>query len=213
MLLVDDHALVRRGLRQLLEESGVDVVGEAADGRAAVPLALGLRPQVVLMDLNMPGASGLDATRELAERAPWIRIVILTISASAGDVLAAIAAGACGYLLKTTPLAELVGAVRGAADGQAIISPSIAALLVSRIREQERWQAIPATALDELSARELDVLRLLAEGRENAEIAAALYITPHTVKHHISSILTKLGLKNRVEAAVFAVRSGILARG
>ncbi len=213
VLLVDDHALVRRGLRHVLAENGLEVVGEAGDGAAAVRLVLARLPQVVLMDLNMPGTSGIEATRQLAQHAPEVRVVVLTISASSADILAAITAGACGYLLKTAPPEEIEAAVRAAAAGQTVISPTIASTLVDHVREHERLQTIPRPVAEELSERELEVLRLLAEGRENAEIAQELYISLATVKHHISNILTKLGAKNRVEAAVLAVRGGVLVEG
>ncbi len=213
VLLVDDHALVRRGLRHVLAERGLEIVGEAGDGAAAVRLVLDRRPEVVLMDLNMPGTSGIEATRELARRAPGVRVVVLTISASSADILAAITAGACGYLLKTAPPEEVEAAVRAAAAGQTVISPTIASTLVDHVREHERLQTVPRPVAEELSEREVEVLRLLAEGRENAEIAQELYISLATVKHHISNILTKLGAKNRVEAAVLAVRGGVLATG
>ncbi|MCA1700569.1 MAG: response regulator transcription factor [Actinobacteria bacterium] len=206
MLLVDDHQLYRGGLRQLLEEEGLAVVGEAPSGRAAVELARELAPDVVIMDLNMPGMSGVEATRRVAAVCPSTRVLVLTISADQKDLIDAVMAGACGYLVKDASTAELVRAIRGAAAGESLISPRIAGDLLSHVRERtavEEAEVAPA----ELSEREREVLKLVAEGKDNAEIAAALFLSQGAVKKHISNILMKLQVENRIQAAVYAVRS------
>ncbi len=208
VLLVDDHRFFRSGLREMLAEQGLRIAGEAASGDEAVELAELLAPDVVLMDLNMPGISGVEATRRLAARAPRVRVVMLTISADDADVVEALMAGACGYLLKDSSVDELVGGVRAAARGESSLSPRVATRLLAHIRDG--GAAREDTVRTDLSERELEVLRLLTEGKANAEIATALYISPKTVKNHIASILLKLQMENRIQAAVYAVRSGII---
>jgi DNA-binding NarL/FixJ family response regulator len=207
VVVIDDHDLFRRGLRELLEEQGLRVVGEAADGTEGVRLALHALPDVVVVDLNMPGLSGVEATRRLAVAAPTVRVLVLTISADDGDVLAAIEAGACGYLLKDASIAQIASGVKAAAAGESLISPRIAIRLLDRLRISGTDDRVERA---ELSERELEVLRLLAAGRDNREIAEALVISPRTAKNHISSILAKLQMENRVQAAVYAVRRGLV---
>lgn len=209
VLLVDDHALFRGGLRSLLEEYGVQVVGEAATGEAATRQVAELLPDVVVMDLNMPGMGGVEATRKLATLAPATRVLVLTISAEEGEVVDAVMAGACGYLLKDASAEEIVRGIGAAAEGESLISPRIAARLLGRLREEEAPPRAQADVRVELSERECEVLRLLAGGLSNEEIAAQLVVSPKTVKKHVANLLTKLQLENRVQAAGYAIRTGI----
>jgi DNA-binding NarL/FixJ family response regulator len=210
VLVVDDHDLFRTGLRNLLEEEGVNVVGEAENGENAIRLAADLAPDVVIMDLNMPGAGGVETTRRLSSLAPLSRVVVLTISAGDDDVMNAVMAGACGYLLKDSSIQELIAGIRAAAEGESLISPQIAAKVLQRLRAQSKDVDAAETIRAELSDRELEVLKLIANGKDNAQIARELFISPKTVKNHISNILMKLQIENRIQAAVYAVRSGIV---
>jgi DNA-binding NarL/FixJ family response regulator len=210
VLLVDDHDLFRTGLRSLLEEQGVHVVGEAENGNAALRLVRDVAPDVVIMDLKMPELSGVETTRQISGVAPLARVVVLTISADDEDVMDAVMAGACGYLLKDSSIEQLMAGIRSAAAGESLISPQIAAKLLQRLRAQSADTAAAETIRAELSDRELEVLRLIANGKDNAEIARELFISPKTVKNHISNILMKLQIENRIQAAVYAVRSGIV---
>jgi DNA-binding NarL/FixJ family response regulator len=209
VLLVDDHDLFRTGLRNLLEEQGVQVVGEAAGGSDALRIVREIAPDVVVMDLNMPGMSGVEATREITSIAPLTRVVVLTISDQDDDVMDAIVAGACGYLVKDSSIEELMRGINAASVGESLISPPIASKVLQRMRAVTLDQGAEKIRA-ELSERELDVLRLIANGKDNSEIADALHISPKTVKNHISNILMKLQIENRIQAAVYAVRSGIV---
>jgi DNA-binding NarL/FixJ family response regulator len=210
VLLVDDHDLFRTGLVNLLTEQGVHVVGEAANGENALKLVRDLAPDVVVMDLNMPGISGVDATREISAVAPRTRVVVLTISADNGDVVDAVMAGACGYLLKDSSIQQLIAGIRAAAAGESLISPQIAAKVLQLLRSQSAGSGRQESVRADLSDREIEVLKLIAIGKDNAEIAQELFISPKTVKNHISNILMKLQIENRIQAAVYAVRSGIV---
>jgi DNA-binding NarL/FixJ family response regulator len=210
VLLVDDHDLFRTGLRNLLADQGVDVVGEAQTGAEALGLVRDLAPDVVVMDLNMPGMSGVEATRQINVLAPLTRVLVLTISDQDADVLDAILAGASGYLLKDSSIQDLLQGIRSAAVGEALISPHIAAKVLQRVRATSTSPEIADTIRAELSDREIEVLKLIANGTDNAQIAAELHISPKTVKNHISNILMKLQIDNRIQAAVYAVRSGIV---
>ena len=210
VLVVDDHDLFRTGLRNLLEEEGVNVVGEAENGETAIRLASDLTPDVVIMDLNMPGAGGVETTRRLSNLAPLSRVVVLTISADDDDVMNAVMAGACGYLLKDSSIQELIAGIRAASEGESLISPQIAAKVLQRLRAQSKDADAAEVIRAELSDRELEVLKLIANGKDNAQIARELFISPKTVKNHISNILMKLQIENRIQAAVYAVRSGIV---
>ena len=210
VLVVDDHDLFRTGLRNLLEEEGVNVVGEAENGETAIRLASDLTPDVVIMDLNMPGAGGVETTRRLSNLAPLSRVVVLTISADDDDVMNAVMAGACGYLLKDSSIQELIAGIRAASEGESLISPQIAAKVLQRLRAQSKDADAAEVIRAELSDRELEVLKLIANGKDNAQIARELFISPKTVKNHISNILMKLQMENRIQAAVYAVRSGIV---
>jgi DNA-binding NarL/FixJ family response regulator len=209
VLLADDHAIFRSGLRDLLSRQGFEVVGEAADGAEAVRLSETTPTDVVLMDLHMPRMTGVEATRAIAARASPPSVVVLTISADEGDVAEAVLAGASGYLLKNATLEQIVQGIRAAAAGESLISPAVAAQLLRRIRTAP-GAALAAVSRDvELTERELEVLKLLAAGKDNAQIAQDLFLSEKTVKNHVSAILRKLQLQNRTEAAVFAVRSGL----
>ncbi len=210
VLVVDDHDLFRTGLRNLLEEQGVNVVGEAENGETAIRLASDLAPDVVIMDLNMPGVGGVETTRRLSSLAPLSRVVVLTISADDDDVMNAVMAGACGYLLKDSSIQELIAGIKAASEGESLISPQIAAKVLQRLRAQSKDADAAETIRAELSDRELQVLKLIANGKDNAQIARELFISPKTVKNHISNILMKLQIENRIQAAVYAVRSGIV---
>jgi len=210
VLLVDDHDLFRTGLKTLLEEQGIRVVGEAANGQAALRLVTEVAPEVVIMDLNMPGLSGVATTREVTSLSPLTRVVVLTISSDDNDVMDAVMAGACGYLLKDSSIHDLVGGIRAAAAGESLISPQIAAKVLQRLRAQATSTDVAEKVTAELSDREIEVLKLIANGKDNAEIARDLYISPKTVKNHISNILMKLQIENRIQAAVYAVRSGLV---
>jgi DNA-binding NarL/FixJ family response regulator len=210
VLIADDHDLFRTGLRNLLEEQGVQVAGEAASGGEAVRAVREIAPDVVVMDLNMPGMGGVEATRHIAAIAPLTRVVVLTISDEDADVLDAIMAGACGYLLKDSSIHELMAGIEAASHGESLISPRIAAQVLQRVRATSAQPDIAETIRSELSDREIEVLKLIANGKDNALIAAELHISPKTVKNHISNILMKLQIDNRIQAAVYAVRSGIV---
>jgi DNA-binding NarL/FixJ family response regulator len=210
VVIVDDHDLFRTGLKNLLEEQGVQVTGEAGNGRDALRLVSELAPDVVIMDLNMPGISGVDTTRQLAAVAPLTRVVVLTISADDDDVMNAVVAGACGYLLKDSSIQDLVAGIIAAAAGESLISPQIASKVLQRLRSQSSHVDAAETIRAELSDREIEVLKLIANGKDNAQIAGELFISPKTVKNHISNILMKLQIDNRIQAAVYAVRSGIV---
>jgi DNA-binding NarL/FixJ family response regulator len=210
VLLVDDHDLFRTGLRSLLEEQGLHVIGEADNGSSALQLTSELAPDVIIMDLKMPGLTGVETTRRISGMAPLARVVVLTISADDEDVMNAVMAGACGYLLKDSSIDQLLAGIRAAAAGESLISPQIAAKLLQRLRAGGADEVAAETIRAELSERELEVLRLIANGKDNAEIAKELFISPKTVKNHISNILMKLQIDNRIQAAVYAVRSGIV---
>ena len=210
VLVVDDHDLFRTGMSSLLSsQPDIEVVAQASGGRMGVRLAFELRPDVVLMDLQMPDLGGDLATREVLERNPAARVVVLTVLSGDDDVVAALEAGACGFLAKDTPIDDVIVAVRAAAQGVAWLSPRAAEVVLKRLRRTEEEQPAVVDPVVELSARELDVLRLIARGLENSQIAETLNISPRTAKNHVSNILAKLGLPSRVQAAIYAVRSGL----
>jgi len=207
ILVADDHPVVRAGLTGMLAaESDLEVVGEAASGDEAVALAGRLRPDVVLMDLRMPGGDGVSAISQMAERKLAARILVLTTYDTDSDVLAAIEAGATGYLLKDAPAAELLRAVRAAARGDSVLSPTVASRLVGRVRA-------PVPASEPLSQRELEVLGLVARGAGNREAAARLFISEATVKTHLMHIYAKLGVNDRAAAVAAGFDRGLLTPG
>ena len=207
VLLVDDNDLFRTGLRTLLEEEKVDVVGEARTGADALLEIGNVAPDVVVMDLNMPGMSGVEAIRQMAAIAPRTRVLVLTASHEDADVMDAIMSGACGYLVKDSSIHDLLTGIRAAANGESLISPAIASKVLHQLRTGTSQPEEPQPS--GLTDREMQVLRLVANGQDNAQIAAELHISPKTVKNHISNILMKLQIENRIQAAVFAVRSGL----
>jgi DNA-binding NarL/FixJ family response regulator len=210
VLVVDDHDLFRTGLASLLaSQPDIEVVAQASGGRMGVRLADELRPDVVLIDLRMPDLDGPDATRQILALHPDVRVLVLTAVSDSSDVESALDAGASGFMAKDTPVDSVVVAVRAAAQGVAWLSPRAAELVLGRVRKRDFEPKLMTASLDRLSARELDVLRLIARGMENAEIAQTLSISPRTAKNHVSNILAKLGLPGRVQAAVYAVRHGL----
>ena len=207
VLLADDQTLVRAGLRLILAaEADIEIVGEAADGLEAVAVALETQPDVALMDVRMPQLDGLEATRRLLAQLNETRVLMLTTFDLDEYVVDAFRAGASGFLLKTAPPQQLVTAVRTIHDGNALVAPASTRRLI------EQFACAPANApeLDRLTARERDVLRLLARGLTNAEIAAELVVEPSTVKSHVASVLAKLDLRDRVQAVIFAYESGLV---
>ncbi|MFZ6003906.1 MAG: response regulator [Actinomycetota bacterium] len=212
VMICDDHALFRRGLVMVLEsEEGIEVVGEAEDGQDAIAKVGDLAPDVVLMDVRMPRVTGIEATRAIAEAVPSAKILMLTVSDEEDDLYDAIKAGATGYLLKEISIEEVATAIRAVVGGQSLISPSMASKLLSEFtsmakRADER-QSVPSPRLTD---RELEVLKLVAQGMSNKEIASELYISENTVKNHVRNILEKLHLHSRMEAVVYAVREKLL---
>lgn len=209
VVVVDDHDVYRRGLTKLLRDEGIDVVGEAASGEQAVALVQRLEPDVVVMDLHMSGMSGVEATQRLTATMPGVRVLVLTIVAEEDEVLSAIVAGASGYLLKDASIEQIVEGIEAAVRGDALVSPRVAGPLMARLRSDPRLAA--ETPRDLLTDREREVLRLIAEGVDNAGIASRLHISQNTVKNHVSSVLGKLDVDNRTQAAVQAIRHGLLA--
>jgi two-component system, NarL family, response regulator LiaR len=203
LLLVDDHAVVRQGLRMFLTlDPDFEIVGEATDGNSALRMARELKPDVVLMDLLMPGMDGIEATGILRREMPDIEVIALTSVLEDSSVVGAIKAGAIGYLLKNTEAEELIRAIKAAAGGQVQLSPQAAARLMREVRAPESPES--------LTERETEVLRLLAQGQSNKEIARTLSIGEKTVKTHVSSILGKLSVSSRTQAALYAVRIGLV---
>jgi DNA-binding NarL/FixJ family response regulator len=212
VLLADDQELVRSGFRLILElADGIEVVGESVDGREAVKLAKELTPDVVLMDVRMPDLDGIEATRQIRAACPETRVLVLTTFDLDEYVYAAVQAGASGFLLKDAPREQLVTAVRTVARGEALLAPAITKRLIERFVARPSPKAAPGVA--ELSAREDEVLRLLARGLSNAEIAAELFVGEATVKTHVARVLAKLGLRDRVQAVVFAYEHGLVEPG
>jgi len=216
ILLADDHALFRDGVASLLTAWGHEVVGQVADGDAAVAAASALRPDLVLMDVAMPGGGGLAATRRLASAAPDVAIVMLTASEDIDDLFTAIKAGARGYLLKNLESAELRGMLLAIERGEAAITPAIAGRILTELARPEPVTTTAADAgrsnPDRLTERELDVLRLVVAGMRNKEIAADLGISENTAKFHLRNILDKLHAQNRAEVVARAMRDGLVGR-
>ncbi len=210
VLIVDDHAVVRQGVRAFLEtQPDLEVVGEAASGEEAVHLAAAYAPDVVLMDLVMPGTDGVEATRRLKEVSPRSQIIVLTSYHDDEHIFPAIRAGALSYLLKDVGPEELAAAVRRAARGEATLHPRVAARVIQELHALSE----ESSPFADLTERELEVLRLIAEGLSNGEIAARLTISEKTVKSHVSNILSKLHLADRTQAAVYAWKKGLMRGG
>lgn len=213
VLLVDDQDLVRAGFRIILEsEPGIDVVGEAADGARALEVARELRPDVICMDVQMPGVDGLEATRRIRAEGLDAGILVLTTFDRDDYLFAALEAGASGFLLKNASPEKLLEAVRVVAAGDALLAADVTRRVIERVTAS-RERPAPDERLDELTDREAEVLRLLARGSSNAEIAGELYLGEATVKTHVSKILLKLGLRDRVHAVVFAYENGVAVPG
>ncbi|HET7801381.1 MAG TPA: response regulator transcription factor [Humibacillus xanthopallidus] len=218
VLIVDDHALYRRGLLTVLEvEDGIEVVGEAADGIEAVDQAEETLPDVIVMDVSMPKRGGIDACRVIKQRVPSARILMLTSSDDEANLFEAVRAGANGYLLKDVPPEEVAAGIRGVHQGQSLLSPMMASKLLLEFAQISQRDTVPAPTpgleLPRLTERELGILRLVARGRLNREIAAELYISENTVRNHIRNILDKLQMHSRMEAAMYAVRQRLIDPG
>jgi DNA-binding NarL/FixJ family response regulator len=209
VLVADDQSMVRAGFRMLLGgEDDIDVVAEAGDGREAVEKAARFEPNVVLMDIRMPDVDGLQATREILAANPGARILILTTFDLDEYIYEALSAGASGFVLKDDPPEQLIAAIRTVAAGDALLSPSVTNRVISRFARLQRPD--PPKELDELTSREMDVLRLIAKGLSNAEIGEELFISDTTVKTHVTHVLQKLNLRDRVQAVVLAYKAGIM---
>ena len=200
ILIVDDHPLTRDALRALLEQNAFSVAGEAADGEEAIETAGALKPDLILLDLSMPGLDGLEALPRLREAAPQAEVVVLTASGTETNLLSAIRAGAAGYLLKTEPPERIVEFLRGVARGEAALSGEVARRLLERVRSGARDSGVPNAIAEALSARELEVLLLLDEHLGTDDIARRLFISEHTVRSHVKSLLRKLNVASRREA-------------
>jgi two-component system, NarL family, nitrate/nitrite response regulator NarL len=209
VLVVDDDEGFRVALGQMLSDRGFEVVGYAGDGRTALGLVRALAPNVVVMDLQMPRLNGIETAKEIAESSPSSAVVMLTVSAEADDILEAMLVGACGYLLKGSTPDALVGGIEAAARGESMMSAAVASKLVTRLRADGARRAGDAAAMAFLSAREVEILGLLATGRHNNDIAERLNISPFTVSNHISNVLRKLHVDNRTQAAALAIRHGL----
>jgi DNA-binding NarL/FixJ family response regulator len=214
VLLVDDDDLMRAGLRAVLSsDEDIEVVGEAGDGREAIARVRELHPHIVLMDVRMPGLDGIAATRDLLATSTDVKVVILTTFEQDDYVFGALAAGASGFLLKRTRPEELIAAVHAVAAGDALLSPSVTRTVVERLAAQPPPDKREFARLDELTAREREVLELVARGKKNREIADALVIEETTVRTHVRRILTKLRLRDRIQAVIFAYESGLVHAG
>lgn len=207
IILCDDQAVIRDGLEMLLNlEKDMQVIGTASDGADAIELAAQKQPDLILMDLKMPGTNGIEATREIHARFPKIKILVLTTYDDDEWVFDAVRAGASGYLLKDTPRQKIIEAIRGTFDGKSFLDPAVAGKLMNQVAGNQKQ---PASVLAErLTERELDVLRLIARGFNNSDIAAQLHLSEGTVRNHVSAILEKLGVSDRTQAAVIALKHG-----
>ena len=210
LLLCDDHAMFRQGLRSILEtEDDFRIIGEAATGREAVRYALETRPDVILMDIQMPELDGVAATKTILAERPEARVIILTMYRQDRYVFEAVKAGARGYLLKDADAEDLISAIRRVAEGETLLNPEMASSILDEFRKMRELPRHPDHAISELTEREADILRLLAQGHSNQEIAEALQVSEKTVRNRLSEIFSKLRLNNRTEAALYALREGI----
>ena len=212
VLVVDDHSLFRTGLRALLEEEGFEVA-DSPSGEAALAALPSFRPDVVVMDVNMPGISGIEATARVLEAMPEVSVLMLTINREDERVVEAVRAGAAGYLLKDAELDEIVGGIGAAAKGESVLGPAAAAAMMAQIRADAPTATAPVVPPVDLTTRERDVLALIARGYDNATIAERLFLSPSTVKHYVSRLLEKLGVENRLQAAAFAIRHDLADDG
>jgi DNA-binding NarL/FixJ family response regulator len=212
VFLVEDHGLFRQGLSELLaaNDPALRVAGSATSAEEALERIPELLPDVVLMDLHLPGMSGTEAIRRLAIRCPSVRVLVISGSAEDGDVMDAILAGARGYILKSAPVQEITAGIHAAAEGAALLSPVVAANLLDHVRDNASSLRVGTDPVGLLTPRELEVLRLMAQGLENSEIARELVISTRTARNHVASILEKLHMQNRIQAAVYAVRHGVV---
>ena len=208
VLICDDQAIIRDGLEMLLKlEKDIEVIGQAQDGAEAVELVAKLQPELVLMDLKMPGMTGIEATRQIRDKYPHIKVLVLTTYDDDEWVFDAIRAGATGYLLKDTPREEVIKAIRGTMAGKSFVDPAVAGKLLTRVAGKATQPASLLT--DKLTERETDVLRLIARGFTNPDIAAELHLSEGTVRNHVSAIFAKLDVADRTQAAVIAIRHGL----
>jgi DNA-binding NarL/FixJ family response regulator len=210
VVLVEEHGLYRQGVKELLREAGVQVVGEAATGEDGITVVARVKPDVVVMALVLPGISGAEATARIVNGDHGVRVIVLTVSSEADDVFDALLAGASGYLIKGSPVRDLVAAIRGAVAGESFLSPQVAGPVIERLRQHEQARNQRKTGSHPLSPREGEVLALIARGLDNADIAAALHLSLTTVKHRVSDVLGKLGVENRIQAAVWAAKNGLV---
>jgi DNA-binding NarL/FixJ family response regulator len=208
VIICDDQAIIRDGLEMLLTlERDIQVVGQAQDGAEAVELVARHQPDLVLMDLKMPGMNGIEATRQIHTRYPAVKVLVLTTYDDDEWVFDAVRAGAAGYLLKDTPREEVIRAIRGTVEGKSFVDPAVTGKLLQQVASQQTQPASTITA--QLTEREVDVLRLVARGLNNADIAARLHLAEGTVRNHVSVILSKLQVSDRTQAAVIAIRHGL----
>ncbi|WP_348647922.1 response regulator transcription factor [Bowdeniella massiliensis] len=215
VLIVDDQALLRMGFAMVLDGAdGIEVIGEAADGRAAISQAKALYPDVVLMDVRMPEVDGIEATKQIVAALPHTRVLVLTTFDLDEYAFAGLRAGASGFLLKDTPPADLITAIRNVASGEAVLSPRITSRMLELFGEklptEEAADSAHSAAINSLTVREREVLELIATGASNAEIASELFVSETTIKTHVGNLLAKLGLRDRVQAVVFAYENGIV---
>jgi DNA-binding NarL/FixJ family response regulator len=211
LFLVEDHGLFRHGLSELLAayDPLLRVVGDTDSAEEALRLIPELAPDVVLMDVHLPEMSGIEAIRRLAVTSPSVRVLVISGSADDTDVMEALLAGARGYILKASPMHDIVAGIRTAATGGSVLSPTVASQLLDHVRRNAPALSLGAEPVGQLTPRELEVLRLMAEGLENSEIAARLVISTRTARNHVASILEKLQMQNRIQAAVYAVKHGL----
>ena len=212
VFLVEDHGLFRQGLSELLvaNDPTLRIAGAVTSGEEALERIPERAPDVVLMDIHLPGMSGTEAIRRLAVACPSVRVLVISGSAEDRDVMEAILAGACGYILKTAPIEDIAEGIHAAAEGGSILSPIVASQLLDHVREHAPALRIASEPVGQLTPREIEVLRLMAMGMENSEIARELVISTRTARNHVASILEKLQMQNRIQAAVYAVRHGVV---
>ena len=213
IVIVDDAPLIQAGLAAALEAEGFSIVGQASDAMSAVSLARDRSPQIVLLDVLMPGISGLEVVAKIREVSPKSAVVLLTSSESGEDLLMAIKGGARGYIVKTTPMPELVASLRDVLEGGAVVSPAMGGKLFETVAQLLKHRDLASTRRPTLTGREIEVLQSIAEGHTSREIGERLYISENTVKNHVRNILDKLGLRSRNEAVMYAIREELISIG